>query len=59
MVERIPVTKVEKELTFPHLYPIRRFRGAPGRFEETSVPGVRLDPPLAGNGCGPTTKHVF
>jgi hypothetical protein len=48
-IEPIPVTKLEKDLTFPTLD--LRFSESAARLEDlkkTSVAGVRLDPPLAG-----------
>ena len=60
IVEAIPVTKLEKELTFPTLD--LRFSDSAARLEDlkkTSVPGVRLDPPLPGKWLWATDKHLF
>src|SRR6266436_5198021 len=60
MVERIPVTKLEKELSFPTLD--IQFGDSAARLEDlkkTAVPGVRLDPPLAGKWMWANDKHLF
>jgi uncharacterized protein YfaS (alpha-2-macroglobulin family) len=60
MVERIPVTKLDKELTFPTLD--IQFGDSAARLEDlkkTSVPGIRLDPPLAGKWMWANDKHLF
>jgi uncharacterized protein YfaS (alpha-2-macroglobulin family) len=60
MVELIPVTKLEKELTFPTLD--IRFSDSAARLEDlkkTSVTGIRLDPPLAGKWMWANDKHLF
>src|SRR5437762_3819048 len=60
MVERIPVTKLEKELTFPTLD--IQFGDSAARLEDlkkTSVPGIRLGPPLAGKWMWANDKHLF
>src|SRR5437867_8161775 len=59
-IEPIPVTKLEKDLTFPTLD--LRFSESAARLEElkkTSVAGVRLDPPLAGKWMWANDKHLF
>jgi len=60
MIEAVPVTKLEKELTFPTLDV--RFSDSAARMEDlkkTSVAGVRLDPPLAGKWLWANDKHLF
>src|SRR6266478_4233266 len=60
MVERIPVTKLEKELSFPTLD--IQFGDSAARLEDlkkTSVPGIRLDPPLAGKWMWANDQHLF
>jgi hypothetical protein len=59
-IEAIPVTKLEKDLTFPTL--AVRFSESAARLEDlkkTPVPGVRLDPPLAGKWMWATDKLLF
>src|SRR5436190_4401866 len=59
-IEPIPVTKLEKDLTFPTLDV--RFSESAARLEDlkkTPVPGVRLDPPLAGKWMWATDKLLF
>jgi len=59
-IEPIPVTKLEKDLTFPTLD--LRFSDSAARLEDlkkTPVPGVRLDPPLAGKWMWATDKLLF
>ena len=60
MIEQVPETKLEKELTFPTLD--IRFSDSAARLEDlkkTSLTGVRLDPPLAGKWMWATDKHLF
>src|SRR5215510_6533069 len=60
MIEQVPVTKLQKELTFPTLD--IRFSDSAARLEDlkkTSLTGVRLDPPLAGKWIWATDKHLF
>src|SRR5213592_2798345 len=60
MIESIPVTKLEKELTFPTLD--IQFSESAARLEDLKkipVPGVRLDPPLPGKWMWATDKHLF
>src|SRR5580704_1639693 len=59
-IDPIPVTKLEKDLTFPTLD--LRFSDSAARLEDlkkTSVPGVRLDPPLAGKWMWANDQHLF
>src|SRR5438034_523235 len=59
-IEPIPVTKLEKDLTFPTLD--LRFSESAARLEDlkkTSVAGVRLDPPLAGKWMWANDQHLF
>lgn len=59
-VERVPVTRLEKDLTFPTLN--IRFSDSAARLEDlqkTSVSGVRVDPPLAGKWMWANDKHLF
>ena len=59
-IEPIPVTKLEKDLTFPTLD--LQFSDSAARLEDlkkTSVPGVRLDPVLAGKWMWANDKHLF
>src|SRR6184192_2605468 len=59
-IEPVPVTKLEKDLTFPTLD--LRFSESAARLEElkkTSVAGVRLDPPLAGKWMWANDQHLF
>src|SRR5438874_5120986 len=59
-IEQIPVTKLEKDLTFPTLD--LRFSESAARLEDlkkTSVSGVRLDPPLPGRWLWAGDKHLF
>src|SRR6266446_4106290 len=59
-IEPIPVTKLEKDLTFPTLDV--RFSESAARLEDlkkTPVPGVRLDPPLPGKWMWATDKLLF
>src|SRR5437660_6058923 len=59
-IEPISVTKLEKDLTFPTLD--LRFSYSAARLEDlkkTSVPGVRLDPPLAGKWMWANDQHLF
>ena len=59
-IEPIPVTKLEKDLTFPTLD--LRFSDSAARLEDlkkTSLPGVRLDPPLAGKWMWANDQHLF
>lgn len=59
-IEPIPVTKLEKDLTFPTLD--LRFSDSAARLEDlkkTSLPGVRLDPPLAGKWMWAKDQHLF
>src|SRR5436190_291331 len=59
-IEQIPVTKLEKDLTFPTLD--LRFSESAARLEDlkkTSVAGVRLDPPLAGKWMWANDQHLF
>ena len=59
-IEPIPVTKLEKDLTFPTLD--LRFSDSAARLEDlkkTSVPGVRLDPQLAGKWMWANDQHLF
>ena len=59
-VERVPVTRLEKDLTFPTLD--IRFSDSAARLEDlqkTSVSGVRVDPPLAGKWMWANDKHLF
>src|SRR3989440_3516292 len=59
-IEPIPVTKLEKDLTFPTLD--LRFSESAARLEDlkkTPVPGVRLDPPMAGKWMWATDKLLF
>ena len=60
MIEQVPVTKLEKELTFPTLD--IRFSDSAARLEDlkkTSLTGVRLDPALPGKWMWSTDKHLF
>jgi len=60
MIEQVPVTKLEKELSFPTLD--IRFSDSAARLEDlkkTSLTGVRLDPPLAGKWLWATDKHLY
>ena len=60
IIEAVPVTKLEKDLTFPTLD--IRFSDSAARLEDkekTSLQGVRLDPPLAGKWMWATDKHLF
>src|SRR5213594_297154 len=60
MIESIPVTKLDKDLTFPTLD--LRFSDSAARLEDlkkTSLPGVRLDHPLPGKWMWATDKHLF
>src|SRR5438046_1221981 len=60
MTEPIPVTKLEKDLTFPTLD--LRFSESAARLEDlkkTSVAGVRLDPPLSGKWMWANDQHLF
>ena len=59
-IEPVPVTKLEKDLTFPTLD--LRFSESAARLEDlkkTSVAGVRLDPPLAGKWMWANDHHLF
>ncbi|HTD01994.1 MAG TPA: MG2 domain-containing protein, partial [Chthoniobacterales bacterium] len=59
-IEPIPVTKLEKDLTFPTLD--LRFSESAARLEDlkkTSLAGVRLDPPLAGKWMWANDQHLF
>src|SRR5437762_7591920 len=59
-IEPVPVTKLEKDLTFPTLD--LRFSESAARLEDlkkTSVPGVRLDPPLSGKWMWANDQHLF
>ena len=59
-IEAIPVTKLEKDLTFPTL--AVRFSESAARLEDlkkTPVPGVRLDSPLPGKWMWATDKLLF
>src|SRR6266513_4001567 len=59
-IDPIPVTKLEKDLTFPTVDV--RFSESAARLEDLKkvpVPGVRLDPPLAGKWMWATDKHLF
>ncbi len=59
-VEPIPVTKLDKELTFPTLD--IRFSDSVARLEDlkkTDLRGVRLDPPTAGKWMWAGDKHLF
>src|SRR5215472_5068051 len=58
MIEALPVTKLEKDLTFPTLD--MRFSDSAARLEDkdkTALQGVRLDPPLAGKWMWAGDKH--
>src|SRR5882724_3152605 len=60
MIEAIPVTKLEKDLTFPTLD--IRFSDSAARLEDknkTALQGVRLDPPLAGKWLWANDKHLY
>ena len=60
IIEAVPVTKLEKDLTFPTLD--IRFSDSAARLEDkdkTSLQGVRLDPPLAGKWMWANDKHLF
>src|SRR5213595_1516859 len=60
MIEPIPVTKLEKDLTFPTVDV--RFSESAARLEDLKkvpVPGVRLDPALPGKWMWATDKHLF
>src|SRR5436190_6248583 len=60
IIEAVPVTKLEKDLTFPTLD--IRFSDSAARLEDkdkTALQGVRLDPPLAGKWMWATDKHLF
>jgi len=59
-IDPIPVTKLEKDLTFPTVDV--RFSESAARLEDLKkvpVPGVRLDPPLPGKWMWATDKHLF
>src|SRR5204863_4590662 len=59
-IEPVPVTKLEKDLTFPTLD--LRFSESAARLEDlkkTSVPGVRLDPPLSGKWMWANDQHLL
>src|SRR5437867_236977 len=59
-VERVPVTKLEKDLTFPTLD--IQFSDSAARLEDlkkTSVAGIRLDPPVTGKWIWANDKHLF
>jgi uncharacterized protein YfaS (alpha-2-macroglobulin family) len=59
-IEPIPVTKLEKELTFPTLD--IRFSDSAARLEDlkkTDLQGVRLDPPMAGKWMWAGDRHLF
>src|SRR5216110_1119516 len=59
-IEPVPVTKLEKDLTFPTLD--LQFSESAARLEDlkkTSVPGVRLDPPLSGKWMWANDQHLF
>src|SRR5881398_503656 len=59
-IEPIPVTKLEKDLTFPTLD--LRFSESAARLEDlkkTSLAGVRLDPPLSGKWMWASDQHLF
>src|SRR5437660_12088564 len=60
MIEAVPVTKLQKDLTFPTLD--IRFSDSAARLEDkdkTALQGVRLDPPLAGKWMWAGDKHLF
>ncbi|HVD95905.1 MAG TPA: hypothetical protein VNE84_07190, partial [Candidatus Limnocylindria bacterium] len=60
MIEAVPVTKLEKDLTFPTLD--IRFSDSAARLEDknkTALQGVRLDPPLAGKWLWANDKHLY
>ena len=60
MIEKVPVTKLEKDLKFPTLD--IRFSDSAARLEDkdkTDLQGVRLDPPLAGKWMWAGDKHLF
>ncbi|MBO0695736.1 MAG: hypothetical protein J2P56_06500, partial [Verrucomicrobia bacterium] len=60
MIEAVPVTKLEKDLTFPTLD--IRFSDSAARLEDkdkTTLQGVRLDPALAGKWMWADDKHLF
>jgi uncharacterized protein YfaS (alpha-2-macroglobulin family) len=60
IIEQLAVTKLEKDLTFPTVD--IRFSDSAARLEdlkETSLIGVRLDPPLAGKWMWANDKHLF
>src|SRR5438552_1171785 len=60
IIEAVPVTKLEKDLTFPTLD--IRFSDSAARLEDkdkTALQGVRLDPPLAGKWMWAGDKHLF
>ncbi len=60
IIEAVPVTKLEKDLTFPTLD--IRFSDSAARLEDkdkTSLQGVRLDPPLTGKWMWANDKHLF
>src|SRR6184192_4446301 len=60
IIEAVPVTKLEKDLTFPTLD--IRFSDSAARLEDkdkTALQGVRLDPPLAGKWMWADDKHLF
>ena len=59
-IDPIPVTKLEKDLTFPTVDV--RFSESAARLEDLKkvpVPGIRLDPPLPGKWMWATDKHLF
>lgn len=59
-IDPIPVTKLEKDLTFPTVDV--RFSESAARLEDLKkvpVPGVRLDPVLPGKWMWATDKHLF
>jgi len=59
-IDPIPVTKLEKDLTFPTVDV--RFSESAARLEDLKkvpVLGVRLDPPLPGKWMWATDKHLF
>src|SRR6266480_5656378 len=60
IIEAVPVTKLEKDLTFPTLD--IRFSDSAARLEDkdkTALQGVRLDPPLTGKWMWANDKHLF
>src|SRR5256886_81711 len=60
MIEAVPVTKLEKDLTFPTLD--IRFSDSAARLEDKDKPdlqGVGLDPPWAGKWMWAGDKHLF